>query len=73
MAEPLELQWLDLVGRPVDDGDQRRHHDIVNAVTAVSLAAALLDDRWDDLDEMQRRELSRTMHARAEQLRRLYH
>ena len=46
-------------------------HEVLNALTAVAVAAGLLDDRWDDLSDIQRKDLANTVRRRAEQLRHL--
>ncbi|HVM09987.1 MAG TPA: hypothetical protein VM345_16080 [Acidimicrobiales bacterium] len=58
MARSVDLRWLD-------------QHDGRNAVTAIRTAAALLDDRWDELTEEQRRDLVATLRKRADQVGRL--
>ena len=73
MADCVELRWV-----PVDtgaDADARpsgvTRHALLNTMTAVSAAAGLLHQRWDDLTVEQRRDLAATLHHRAEELRRL--
>jgi hypothetical protein len=44
-------------------------HDLSNAVTAIVGAARLLCERWEELDDAQRRELAHMVLRRAEELR----
>ena len=52
-----------------DDEVRVSSHDMSNAVTAIVGAARLLCDRWEELDEAQRRELAHMVLRRAEELR----
>ncbi|HEX4979572.1 MAG TPA: hypothetical protein VFV35_05860 [Acidimicrobiales bacterium] len=69
MADEVNLRWLEAMA---DRGRAPERHEIVNALTAISAAAALLDDRWDDLTLEQRRELAATVRRRSAELRLLF-
>jgi hypothetical protein len=66
----LRLRWLPVHDEcPPEDGLPISTHDLRNAVTAVIGAARLLHERWDDLEDQKRRELTAMILRRAEQLR----
>jgi K+-sensing histidine kinase KdpD len=43
-------------------------HDLRNAITAISGAAHILHERWDELDETRRRELVAMLARRADEV-----
>jgi hypothetical protein len=54
-----------------DDHVPLPRHALINAITAVVAASGLLDERWEQLDDHQRRDLASTVRRRTEELRRL--
>ena len=70
VANEVNLRWLE-ASACRDDGSIDRHA-VVNSLTAICTAAALLDERWDDLTDEQRRELVTTVRRRSQELRALF-
>ena len=67
VANEVNLRWLE-ASACRDDGSIDRHG-VVNTLTAICTAAALLEERWDDLTEEQRLDLVQTVRRRSQQLR----
>lgn len=70
VANEVNLRWLE-ASACRDDGSIDRHG-VVNTLTAICTAAALLDERWDDLTDEQRLDLVQTVRRRSQQLRALF-
>lgn len=70
VANEVNLRWLE-ASTCRDDGSIDRHG-VVNTLTAICTAAALLDERWDDLTDEQRRDLVQTVRRRSQELRVLF-
>jgi hypothetical protein len=70
VANEVNLRWLEAPACR-DDGSIDRHG-VVNTLTAICTAAALLDERWDELTDDQRLDLVQTVRRRSQELRVLF-